>query len=411
MSELERTPWAVADGIASAFMRAAVLARTRMLDHASPIVRMMGQRDAAGHDAALLERELEVFRSQRRRKLAHQRPHYSPAERAQILEVMRQRGWSTKEAAQRFIVHPNTIRNWRKAVENKLRAEQVLGCPPWNRIHDGVRRLVHEIRVAFPEPEFGTRTIARYIVRAGIMISRTSVRRVLQEEPPKNPGNATNRSRVTKAPKHVQHPTEPNQVWQLDLTDLRVLWRRFEVAAVVDGFSRRIVAIRVFVRRPTTDDLAELVEHSTKDAKAIPRFLVTDHGSQFRARFRHRVQLLGPTHIRCQVRTWHLNAKVERVFRDVKQWAKRSWLPLTTAAIQRRLDGYRDWHNRHRPHAAHGTLTPVEVEGGCCLPEPRAVLQKGGEPPRIRLHRRHVRGDRRLAYPVIRVSECCPDAA
>ncbi|MEL7483153.1 MAG: hypothetical protein AAFN41_02245 [Planctomycetota bacterium] len=93
---------------------------------------------------------------------------------------MKLRGWSTKEAAQRVIVHPNTIRNWQKAVEDKLRVEQVLGRPRWNRIRDGVRLLVHEMRVAFPEPEFGTRTIARHIVRADIKISRTSVRRVLQ---------------------------------------------------------------------------------------------------------------------------------------------------------------------------------------------------------------------------------------
>ena len=169
--------------------------------------------------------------------------------------------------------------------------------------------------------------------------------------------------------------------------------------------------MRIFGKRPTTSDLAELVEQASEESEGTPRFLVTDHGSQFRARFRIRVQRLGLTHVRCQVRTWHLNAKVERVFRDLKQWAKRSWLPLTTAAIQRRLDGYRDWHNRYRPHAAHDTLTPIEVEGECRLPEPRLVLQRGGEAPRIRLHRRHIRGDRRLAYPVIRVSECCPDAA
>ncbi|MEO0629903.1 MAG: DDE-type integrase/transposase/recombinase, partial [Planctomycetota bacterium] len=331
--------------------------------------------------------------------------------RAQILEVMRLRGWSTKEAAQRFVVHPNTIRNWQKTVEDKLRAERVLGQPPWNRIHDGVRRLVHEIRVAFPEPEFGTRTIARHIVRAGITISRTSVRRVLQEEHPKPPKNVHPQTRVTTAPRHVQHPTRPSQVWHLDMTDLRVLWKRFEVAAIVDGFTRRIVALRVFDRRPTTSDLAELVEQAADKSEVSPRFLVTDHGSQFRARFHSRVQGLGLTHVRCQIRTWHLNAKVERVFRDVKQWARRSWLPLTTAAIQRRIDGYRDWHNRYRPHTAHGTLTPVEVEGECRLPEPRLVLQRGGEAPRIRLHRRHVRGDRWLAYPVIRVSECCPEAA
>ncbi|MEL7484379.1 MAG: DDE-type integrase/transposase/recombinase [Planctomycetota bacterium] len=270
---------------------------------------------------------------------------------------------------------------------------------------------MHEIRVAFPEPEFGTRTIARHIVRAGIKISRTSVRRVLQEQPPRGPGSANGRSRVTTAPKHVQHPTRPKQVWHLDMTDLRVLWRRFEIAAIVDGFSRRIVALHVFGHRPTTSDLAKLVEQSTDESEGSPRFLVTDHGSQFRASFRKRVEGLGLTHIRCQVRTWHLNAKVERVFRDLKRWAKHSWLPLTTVAIQRRFNGYRDWHNRYRPHTAHGTLTPLEVEGGLCLPEPRTVLQKGGEPPRILLHRRHIRGDPRLAYPVIRVSECCPDAA
>ncbi|MEO0632009.1 MAG: hypothetical protein AAFY46_14990, partial [Planctomycetota bacterium] len=219
----------------------------------------------------MLERELEVFRSQRRRKSAHQRPHYAPAERAQTLEVMRLRGWLANEAAERFVVHPNTIRNWQKAIEDKLRAEQVLGCPPWNRIHDGVRRLVHEIRVAFPEPEFGTRTIARHIVRAGIKISRTSVRRVLQEQPPRGPGSANGRSRVTTAPKHVQHPTRPKQVWHLDMTDLRVLWRRFEIAAIVDGFSRRIVALHVFGHRPTTSDLAKLVEQSTDESEGSPR--------------------------------------------------------------------------------------------------------------------------------------------
>ncbi|MEO1584287.1 MAG: DDE-type integrase/transposase/recombinase [Planctomycetota bacterium] len=324
---------------------------------------------------------------------------------------MKLRGWTTKEAAQRFLVHPNTIRNWQKAVEDKLRAEQLLGKPPWNRIHDGVRRLVHEIRVAFPEPEFGTRTIARHIVRAGVKISRTSVKRVLQEKPPERPGNAAGRSRVTKAPKHVQHPTQPNQVWHLDMTDLRVLLKRFEIAAIVDGFSRRIVALHVFGHRPTTSDLAELVEQAAEKCGKVPRFLVTGHGSQFRASFRSRIQGLGLTHVRCQFRTWHLNAKVERIFRDVKRWAKHSWLPHTTAAIQRRLDGYHDWHNRYRPHTAHGTLTPVEVECRCRLPEPRTVLQRGGEPPSIWLHRRYVRGDRRLAYPVIRVLECCPDAA
>ncbi len=260
----ERSVWAVADGVATLFMCAATTARSRMLEHASPLIRLLAQRDAIYHDASLLERELSIFQAQRRRKPAHQRPHYSPAERAQILAVMTLRGWSAKEAGARFVVHPNTIRNWEKAIEDKLRSERLLGAPPWNRLHDGVRRLVHEIREVFPEPEFGTRTIARRLLRAGVVISRASVRRVLQEEPP-NPSK--------------QHP---------------------------------------------------------------------------------RVRM---------------------------------------------------WHNRFRPHSAHGTLTPVEAERGGSALERVNYRHRGGVEPRIRLHRRCVRGDPQLAYPVIRVSECRLDAA
>ncbi|GAB5496033.1 MAG: hypothetical protein Phyf2KO_11130 [Phycisphaerales bacterium] len=84
----------MAEGIATAFLCAAVTARARMLGHASPLVQLLGHRDALHHDASLLERELAVFRSQRECKPAHQRSYYSPAERAQILEVMKLRGWS-----------------------------------------------------------------------------------------------------------------------------------------------------------------------------------------------------------------------------------------------------------------------------------------------------------------------------
>ena len=83
------------------------------------------------------------------------------------------------------MVHPNTIRNWRKAFEDKLRSERLRARPSWNPSHDGVRHLVRLIREEFPEPEVGTRKIAGYILRAGIGTSQTSIRRVLQAEPPK----------------------------------------------------------------------------------------------------------------------------------------------------------------------------------------------------------------------------------
>ena len=403
--------WALADRLASLLMCAATTARVRMLAHSSPLVRVMGQRDHAFSDSALLERELAVFRSQRYRKPAKQRPHYAPKERAEILQVMRLRGWSAKQAGQRFIVHPNTIRNWQKAVDDKLRAKQVLGSPPWNRLHDGVRWLIHELRRTFPEPEFGTRTIARHIMRAGVQVSRTTIRRVIQEEPPRNARRHPSRHRRTKATSHVQHPTTPHQVWHLDLTTLRILWKQVEIAAIVDGFTRKIIALQAFGHRPSTKHLAKLVEDATDEAGQRPRYLVTDHGSQFRRRFRAAVEELGITHVRCQVRTWHLNAKVERVFRDVKTWARRTPLLPMTSAVQARLDGFRDWHNGFKPHAAHDILTPNDAEEGRPKFETTRYFQRGGAEPHLRLERRCVRGDPRLQYPVIDLIERPRNAA
>lgn len=194
-------------------------------------------------------------------------------------------------------------------------------------MHDGVRRLILEIREAFPEPEFGTRTIARHIMRAGIRVSRTSIRRVLQEGPA-SPAKQHAPVRVTKAPTHVRHPAKPNQVWHLDMTEIRVLWKKIVIAAIVDGFSRKIIAMKTYGRKPRSEDLVELVESSIESGGASPRFLITDHGSQFRAAFHQHIESLGITHVQCRVRTWQLNAKVERVFKDVKSWVCRSAMPL-----------------------------------------------------------------------------------
>ena len=407
----KRSMWALADRLASLLMCAATTARARMLAHSSPLVRVMCQRDHALSDAALLEQELAVFRSQRHRKPAKQRPHYAPEERAEILQVMRLRGWSAKQAGQRFVVHPNTIRNWQRAVEDKLRAERALGSPPWNRLDDGVRWLIHELRRTFPEPEFGTRTIARHIMRAGVRVSRTTIRRVIQEEPPRNARRQPTRRRRTKAPSHVQHPTIPHQVWHLDITTLCILWKQIEIAAIVDGFTRKIVGLKAFGHRPSTDDLAKLVEDAIDETAKQPRYLVTDHGSQFRERFRAAMAELEITHVRCQVRTWHLNAKVERVFRDIKAWARKTPLPPITDAMQARLDGFRDWHNGFKPHAAHDILTPNEAEGGLPPFETTRYFQRGGVEPTMRLERRCVRGDPKLHYPVIDLVERPRNAA
>lgn len=237
----EGSMWDLVDAISALFMHAYVSARARACSHPSPMVRLFVQRDHAFTDSILLERELAIFRSQRQGYPAKQRPHYSPQERAEIFQLMRLRGWSAKETASRFVVHPNTLRNWRRSLRQKHQAEKLVGTPPWNKLHGGVRWLVHEIRTLCHERDFGTRTIARHIMRSGIQISRASVRRILEEDrPPEAPIPQAFQTGARKdkapdqrtAPEHFLCPPRPNHVWHMDMTVLKLLWMRFEVAAI-----------------------------------------------------------------------------------------------------------------------------------------------------------------------------------
>ncbi|GAB4520877.1 MAG: hypothetical protein Tsb0013_24350 [Phycisphaerales bacterium] len=354
----------------------------------------------------MLERELAILHSHRCRRPPKQRPHYTPEERAQILSLMALRHWSPKKTAERFGLHPNTVRNWLDAIAGDRKGH--IGAPPWNKLHQSVRWLVKEIRTLCPEPEFGSRTIVRHIVRAGVAISRSSVRRILQEERGERP-TPTHRERFTEAPNHLQHPTQPHEVWHLDLTGLRVLWMRFEIAVIIDGFTRKIIAARVFSRRPTTDDLVSLLRGVAEGNR--PRFLITDHGSQFRVRFRRAVHELGIEYVRCSVGHWQLNAKLERVNRTLKDWAHGAMLFPSTSAVQRRVDAFVEWFNEHRPHAAHGIRTPVEAEVASRPIAPVRYAERGTILPCIRVTRTHHRGDPRLAIPRIVVEERRFDAA
>ncbi|MEQ9207267.1 MAG: integrase core domain-containing protein [Phycisphaerales bacterium] len=403
MKQQERSVWDLVESVSILFMRGYLAARARAFEHPMPMVRLLAQRDHAHSDAVLLERELAIYRSQRRRKPAKQRPHYAPQERAEILQLMRLRGWSCKEAAARFIVHPNTVRNWKRALRDKLKADQVVGAPPWNKLHRGVRWLVHEMRQLCPERDFGTRTIARYIMRSGIQISRASVRRILEEEQSPHPyhGTQSNRTNST-APAHLTRPRSPHHVWHLDITSMRVLWLKIEVAAIIDGCSRKIVGIRSYAERPSTNDLIRLIDDSI-GTKSIPRFIITDRGSQFQRKFHSALIRRSITHARGPVRVWQFNAKVERLFWSLKRWWRVSLVPPNLSTIQKRLDDFAVWHNLYRPHASLGMLTPSEAELGLRRPEPIRYTEGGELEPQITIKRQHVGDDPRLLYPVIKV--------
>jgi transposase InsO family protein len=302
------------------------------------------------------------------------------------------------------VLHRNTIRAWIKAAEGKGRPSLLNGAVVWNRIDGAVRWAVHELRRLCPEPEFGTRSIARQVLRASIQISRSTVQRVLREAQPLCPHRPARPAMALpagKEPCHLLTPNWINRVWHIDLLTVQVLWLRFSVAAILDGLSRRLLCLRVYKRTPRALEMAALVRR-TAQKFGKPRFVITDHGTQFRRQFRTAMKKTGIIPVQARVRAPYLNGKIERAFRTFRIWWRLVLTGLTQKGIQRRLDDLAAWFNEHRPHSALHGLTPREAWEGRSLPEPVPIRACDQLEPQIEIGRRHYRGDPRL--PVVEIS-------
>lgn len=120
-----RSIWHLVDSFATAISQSYGIARARALTNPLASVRTKAQRDHLYTEAALLERELEIFRSQRLSKPPRQRAHFSPEQRAEIMQLAALRQWSAKQTAQRFGLHENTIRGWKPALLSKRRTDEL----------------------------------------------------------------------------------------------------------------------------------------------------------------------------------------------------------------------------------------------------------------------------------------------
>jgi len=165
---------------------------------------------------------------------------------------------------------------------------------------------------------------------------------------------------VGKKPYHLLRPEQINRVWHLDLLSLKVLWFRFTVAAILDGFSRKLLCLRVYRRTPRARDMAALVRRVAKQF-GKPRFVITDHGTQFRRQFRTAMEKADSIVVQARVRAPHLNGKIERTFRTFRGWWRLVLTGLTLRGVQRRIDDFGHWFNELHSHSALGGRTSRET--------------------------------------------------
>ena len=305
--------------------------------------------DAALEQNALLRARLDRVPHRRR-------PQYRRHERLAILYHAARFGLSVERTARAFVVSVRAIMSWRRDARSEKPA-RVSTKPPANKLPDLVADLVRRLRREWPK--WGTRRIAGVLARLGIAVSRTSVRALLRRRPKRPSPAAAHRAKRALVAKH------PGLVWFLDFTRVGGLFRSVVVGAVVDGFSRKVLALRVAPREPTAQFAVRLVREAAR-AFGAPAHLVTDHGRQLTAHvFRQAMRSLG---VRPRYGAVHRHgslAVVERWWKSMKvEYASGLHLFRPLHAIEAKLRGYVRWFNEERPHQGLGQRTPDEVHFG-----------------------------------------------
>jgi putative transposase len=149
----------------------------------------------------------------------------------------------------------------------------------------------------------------------------------------------------------------PNQVWAMDITYIPMARGFVYLAAVVDWFSRRVLAWRLSITLEV-----EFCRDAVEDALARygrPEIFNTDQGSQFTSAAFTGLLLDNTIAISMDGRgSWRDNVFVERLWRSVKYEEVYLRAYDSVGDARASLGRYLDFYNRTRPHSSLAARTP-----------------------------------------------------
>lgn len=174
---------------------------------------------------------------------------------------------------------------------------------------------------------------------------------VLQEPKPSRKGQG------------FKQPKKPHQHWHVDFSYFKIGSVYFYFIAVLDGYSRAILAWDLREKMEERD--AEIVIQAAKEAypNAKPR-IISDQGSQFRSKdFKRFVSDIEATHVMTSPYYPQSNGKLERFHQTLKDYAYKK-LPLDLEDGKRIIGEMIDYYNRERLHSSIDYVTPHQCLGG-----------------------------------------------
>jgi putative transposase len=215
-------------------------------------------------------------------------------------------------------------------------------------------------------PFYGSRKMVVHLRIRGLIVNRKRVQRLMRILG--LAGMAPGPNTSLPHPQHKIYPyllrgvnvTRPNQVWSTDITYIRLARGFVYLAAVIDWYSRKVLAWRL---SNTLDSgfCVDCLEQSLR-TYGTPEIFNTDQGCQFTSDAFTGVLNFHGIAISMDGRGRALdNIFVERLWRSVKHEDVYLKGYVDMPDLQLGLTEYFEFYNTERPHQSLGDLTPIQV--------------------------------------------------
>jgi putative transposase len=224
-------------------------------------------------------------------------------------------------------------------------------------------------------PRWGWRRAAKAARRAGWQVNDKRIRRLWREEGLKVP-QARKKKRLSGIGTHVgaMCPIRPDALWACDFQfDATADGRTIKLLNIIDEFTREALAIEAD-RSIDADKVVAVLDRIATERGRPPAFLRFDNGPEFIAH---------------AVADWARFNDVDTVFIDPGSPWQNAWIESFNSRLRDELLNawqfdsllearvhLADWridYNHHRPHTAHGDLTPAEFATTWTTNQPKAA--------------------------------------
>jgi len=225
-------------------------------------------------------------------------------------------------------------------------------------------RRIDELHLNYPFA--GSRMLRDMLSLQGLEVGRRHVRSLMRRMAIETLYRKPNTSKPAEG--HKIYPyllrgvaiTRPNQVWSTDITYIPMARGFVYLAAVVDWFSRRVLAWRLSVTMDTSFCIEALEEAIEKHG--CPEIFNTDQGAQFTSEaFTGRLKEAGIQISMDGKGRWADNVFVERLWRSLKYEHVYLHAYESVGEARRKIGSYFEFYNSRRPHSSLEARTPDQV--------------------------------------------------